>query len=250
MTHHRIKNAESGNALWFILLAIALLVALTITVTRSSDTSQETGSRDRNRIMASDILKQMRGYEQAVEKLRLTGLGENNISFESTNGPTGYANAKCTDNSCRIFHPDGAGLNYNPPQTAWLDPEETAQTSPVYGEWYVYGRGCVPDVGTGDATCASDDKHTELILLLPWIRKDLCFEINRLVGVTNPGTPPAPPLIAGAAFPTTLDTYQGEFLAGATLSHASLNARKTGCFQGNASDPDGGYHAYHVLIAR
>ena len=44
-----MKN-ESGNALWFILIAIALLAALTVVVTRSSDTVEQSGDVERQRI--------------------------------------------------------------------------------------------------------------------------------------------------------------------------------------------------------
>ena len=246
--HHR--QHESGNALWFILLAIALLVALTVTITRTSETTEETGSRDRNSILASDILRQARSMEQAVEKLRLTGSGENNLSFQ-TSFVSDYTNPRCTTDSCRLFETaSGAGMTYKPPLSAWLDPDFASETEPPYGEWYFYGRACIPGVGEGDSGCNSDDENAELIMALPWIRQDLCMEINRMVGVTNPGTPPGPPPLSAAAYPSTLDQFRGVFEASAEITHANLDGHKTGCFAGGGSDPDGGFHFYHVLLAR
>lgn len=242
-------SAQSGSALWFILLAITLLVALTVTVTRTTETSEETGSRDRNRIMASDMLRYARGIEQAVETLRLRGYGENQISFENADIP-GYANANCTNDACRLFDTAaGAGMTYKRPNDGWLDPDYRSETAPPFGRWYFMGRACVRDVGSGGAGCIASDSAAELMMVLPWVRRDLCMEINRLVGVTNPGTPPAPPQLSAAAYVGTVDLYTGTFEAGTEITHASLDGRKSGCFEGDV-DPDGGFHFYHVLIAR
>jgi hypothetical protein len=241
---------ESGSVLWFILVAIALLVALTVTVTRTTETSEDTGTRDRNRIMASDILRQARAVEQAVEALTLKGFGENNISFQN-NVFAGYTNPRCTSEECRIFDtPRGAGLTYKTPLPDWLDSQFSALSEPEYGQWYFMGRACIRDVGTGGAGCGANDSEAELLMVLPWVRRDLCLEINRLLGIENPGTPPSPPRLTADAFPATYDLFTGTFEASAEIAHPSLNAKKTACFEADTTHPAGGFHFYHVLIAR
>lgn len=249
-------SAQSGNAFWFILLAIALLVALTITITRSNENTEENGSRDRNRIQASDILRQAKSIEQAIDQLRSQGVAENEISFENTY-VSGYANTKCGDSAlntdddrCKIYHPAGAGLTYKTPSSDWLDKKESA--SPLYGEWYLYGTACVPGVGTGGAGCDSALSSTDLILALPWIRRDLCVEINRLTGVENLTGPTRPPMIDGAAYKASLDKFTGTFEADAVIDStgASFTGHQSGCFEGDGANPNGGYHFYYAVIQR
>lgn len=252
----QLNRSQSGNALWFILLAIALLVTLTITITRTNESTEETGSRDRNRIQASDILRQAKSIEQAVDQLRSRGVAENEISFENT-AISGYANTKCGDSSlntdddrCKIYHPAGAGLTYKVPSADWLDKQQSA--SPLYGEWYLYGTACIPGVGTGDTGCKLSQSSTDLILALPWIRRDLCIEINRLTGVENLSNPTRPPVINGPAYKATLDKFTGTFEANSEIDSgsASFTGHQSGCFEGDNANPNGGYHFYYAVIQR
>jgi hypothetical protein len=244
------QNAsQSGNAFWFILLAIALLVALTVTITKSGENTEETGQRDRDRIQASDILRQAKSMESAIQQMRIAGQPENDISFENSY-VSGYANASCPDGQpCRIFGSGGAGLAYKLPPADWLD--STHQGEDLYGEWYFFATSCVPGIGTGNETCNGDDAATELMVSLPYINKSLCLEINRLVGVQNLTNPVSPPENVGSAYSAGLNKFTGTYTA-TSIINSSANAflgKPSGCFAGDV-DPDDGYHFYHVLIAR
>ncbi|MGZ9097278.1 MAG: hypothetical protein ACXW30_03160 [Micavibrio sp.] len=247
------RTPESGNAFWFILLAIALLVALTVTITRSGENTEETGQRDRNRIQASDILRQAKSIEQAVQNMRMAGVPENDISFENS-FVSGYTNTNCeAGNSCMVFATDGAGLTYKVPSADWLDSSESGED--LYGNWYFTGTACIPDVGTGTTGCAATASTHELIVALPWINESLCVEINRLSGIANPSPPPQ---INGSAYTATLAPFIGTFGDDGSgtddseidTTNEDFRRHSTGCFAGGSSDPDGGYHFYHVLIPR
>lgn len=239
--------------MWFILLAIALLVALTITVTRTSETSEQTGDRERNRIQAADILRQAKSMELAIDKMRIAGLSENDISFENS-FMSGYANTRCTaGDKCRIFHQAGGALTYKQPDESWLDTDMAAETEPEYGQWYFYGTSCVPNIGTGESGCIGNESASDLIVTLPWIRQDLCVEINRMTGVANlPGPPVTPPQLGGAAFADPPVQFTGSYSGDAEIDNTAhdFQRRQSGCFKGDSVAPDGGYHFYHVLIAR
>lgn len=248
------RTPESGNAFWFILLAISLLVALTVTITKSGENTEETGQRDRNRIQASDILRQAKSIENAVQNMRMAGVPENDISFENS-FVSGYTNTNCeAGNSCMVFTADGAGLTYKDPPEEWLDSSESGKD--LYGDWYFTGTACIPGVGTGDTGCASTVSTHELIVALPWIKESLCAEINRLSGVT-PASPP--PEANNSAYTATFIPFTGSFDDNplATTDNSEIDSgggefrrHSTGCFKGGASDPNGGYHFYHVLIPR
>ena len=264
MPHHSplSSDPQSGNAFWIILLAIALLVALTITITKSGENTEQSGQRDRDRIQASDILRQVKSMEQAVQNMRIAGIPENDISFKN-DVVAGYENYNCNvswktgdpgsppddDHPCEIFHVEGGGLSYKIPSPAWLDPGKKANA--LYGEWYFYANACIPDVGTGDAGCSGDARHAELIVALPWVTQDLCIELNRLSGVQNLSDPIRPPQISGSAYKAALDKFTGVFEESEVINNAddAFKGKATGCFQGDTS-PAGGYHFYHVLIPR
>lgn len=249
MPHHSplSSDPQSGNAFWIILLAIALLVALTVTITKSGENTEQSGQRDRNRIQASDILRQAKSIEQVIQNMRLAGIPENDISFENDT-VTGYENSNCTG-SCRIFDVEGGGLTYKAPSPGWLDSTKSAEA--LYGEWYFFANACIPVVGTGDASCASNARATELIVALPWVTRDLCIELNRLSGVQNLSDPIRPPKTSGAAVKTTRDKFTGVFEEFAVINNTddAFRGKPTGCFEGD-TDPVGGYHFYHVLIPR
>lgn len=243
------NNPESGNALWFILLAIALLVALTLTVTRSTDNAQQNGVREQDRIQAADILRQAKGIASAIDQMRLAGIPENNIDFDNKD-VAGYTNANCTAGACGVFFSSGAGLTYKAPSADWLDASQSAK--PLYGQWYFYGTACVPNVGTGGGTCNSAASSTELIVGLPWINETLCIELNRLAGVTNLTNPTRPPVLALTAYTASLDKFTGTFITDSIINGSGneFDGKQAGCFQGAASNPAGGYHFYQVVIAR
>ena len=247
---------EAGGALWFILIAIALLAALTITVTRSTDNAQQNGTRERDRIQASELLRSAKGMAQAVDQARMQNIPENNISFENST-VTGYtlvfsSALAGSSESYFVFASSGSGLRYSPPPGDWLDTTHASETAPQYGEWLFYGTTCIPGVGTGDdATCASNDRQSELIVGLPWISVSLCLEINRQAGVTNLTGPLRPPTLNTAGY-GGLAKFNGTYGDGGVISSigGEFTGKQAGCYAGGASDPNGGYHFFQVLIAR
>jgi hypothetical protein len=250
------SSPESGGALWFILLAIALLVALTITITRSTDNAQQNGTRERDRILASDILRQAKGMAAAVDQARGNGVPENNISFENT-AVTGYTTVFSSASSSStvpfgIFFASGGGLTYTPPNTEWLDTAPAVVALPHYGEWYFYGTTCIPGVGTGtDSTCTASASMSELIVSIPGVTASLCAEINRQTGVTNLTNPIRAPSASTAVYGSPTE-FVGAFTTGGLLmsSGGEFAGKQAGCFYGGGSSPSGGYHFYEVLIPR
>lgn len=224
-------KAESGNALWFILLAIALLAALTITITRGSDTSEQSGDVERQRVLASDTLRYAKSVEQAVEQMRQRGTSESDISFE--NGFVGgYANGNCGSNDCKVFHVEGGGIAFR------------SANSLVSGDsWLFTGANSVAGAGE-DGTGATSSFDNELIMMLPDISAAVCGRINTELG------------IAGIPQDTTkadvATKFAGVFPNGQVIEN--MGGEKTGCFEGNQDDGGasiaGKYYFYHTLIQR
>lgn len=219
---NRKYHKESGNALWFIMLAIAMLAALTITITRSSDSVEQSGDFERHRIQASNIMRYSKGLAQTIDTMRMRGASENDISFHSDDwGHTDYQHSPPQDNQHRIFHVEGAGMSL---------PDINGASN-----WLIFGNRAVQDVET-----AAND-----LVIQAEVSKNVCMQINMMMDITNPGGAPPPD---GLDAP---DPYTGSFSAtGGTDviigdDSAELAGNPAGC-----REDSGSYYFYHVLIER
>ncbi len=245
-------KSESGNIIWFLLVAIALMAALTVVMTRSSDTAGQSGDRELLRIQASQILRTAKGWEQAIGRMSVQEVSADDVSFD-TAGMTGYANPNCASDSCSLFKAAGGGQAYEAPDTAWLDAANSA--AGFYGSWIVTGKLCVQGIGNQseaigtDCSSNNDPSDEDLVLLLPYVRKNLCIELNRQAGIGTPGA--APPADTGDTWAAS-PQFTGGFADGANIGvgNASLYRKSSGCIEGAGTPASGTYTFYHVLVAR
>lgn len=220
-------NPQSGNAFILILLGIVLFVALSLSISRGmrSDTTSNI-SKQEAALAASDILAYAQKTERAVNRLRRTGVSENDISFNQT-FVTGYDHTPVAADTQKIFHPDGGALSWRAP------PEGSNDDSP----WRYTGETCIAHVGNGVTGCDTDSiDNEELIAVLPNVVTSVCEEINKRLNITDI------PLDTGGGMSTT--KYQGTFTDGTEiiLSGGPFN---TACFTDGTNN-----HFYSVLIAR
>lgn len=245
-----LRSSESGSVIWFILLAVVLLGALTMTISRSSDTVEQSGDRERARVVASEMMRYAKGIEQTISQMRMNGISENEISFENS-FVSGYENARCTSTSCLVFDEEGGGQTYREPATAWLDGAYNAEDH--YETLLFTSNPCIPNVGNyGEpGNCAVDTSTLDLVLVIPFIKKSICLEINRLVDLGVGGADP--PQDDSAAWDNSVANarYTGTFNVGNNLQSAGgdLTSVSVGCFEGDTR-PAGGYHFFHTLLAR
>ena len=249
---------QNGNALFFILIAVVMLGLLTMLLSRSGSSVEQTGDFERNVVEVSKILRYAKSIEATAQQMKLRNISENEISFENNISTTDYTNSRCDDASdtnfpsCLIFDPQGGGLTYQAPNPRWLDNANSAQT--YFGDWLFSGDICIPEVESGrTGTCATDSSQLELLAILPYITLDLCRQINTMVKAKvttgNPPTDQANAWTNGSA------EFQGTFgvnprnLADASPAVDIVNSY-TGCFQGDGTPPSGTYHFYHVILAR
>lgn len=249
-----MKHSQSGNILIFILLAIVLIGLLTVFLTRSSDTTNETGSYEQNLIAANNILRTAKSIEGAVQNLMARGCGENEISFWHDSDGNGTENASDDyfnptappSRACHIFEAEGTGLSYNDIETNILDATQSA--SPLYGTWFFTGGSCIPNMASGDGTCAAE-LELEIMLILPWVRQDICHVIN---AVAYDDFANSAPIEEDDAYDDSA-LFIGDFQAPERIDTAANNIsnQQSFCFQGQASQiPDGGFHFTYVLYAR
>lgn len=253
--NNNISNArrtESGSVIWFILLAVVLLAGLTMTISRSSDTVEQSGDRERARVIASDIMRYAKGLEQAISKMRMSGISENEISFENS-FISGYENARCTTTSCLLFDEEGGGLVYREPEDMWLDGAFNGEDH--YNTLLFSGNACIQNIGNYGETpgsCTGSTSNLELMMFIPFIKEYVCLEVNRMADF---GTGGADPLIDDStAWNGTVSNarFTGVFGNATdidTSGGGDFDGQSYGCFEGDTT-PSGGYHFFYTLLAR
>ena len=229
-----LKN-QKGNALWFILVAIGLLGLLTVVLSRSGSSTNETGSFERNVIQANEILSYAKNVKNAVQSLLARGCSENDLSFWHDSNDDGTEDASDDyfntinnstipndhDSSCYIFDVAGAGMTWNT----------------RYEELIFASLTNITNLRT---------TRDDLILMINEIDQNTCEALNNVIFsdttiTENPATFDDTPQASGS-----YDTGTSEINLTSFTPH---DGQESACF----SFDDAGtvtFHFYHTLHAR
>ncbi len=235
-------SGESGSVIVWILIAIVLLAALSFAVSQSmrGDNPGAIGEQVAENL-ATEIVQAANGIAGAVQTMRIDTCTENQINFDNP-VVTGYTNPSApAGGECDIYSPAGGGLTYLAPRAEWLDPTKAA--SQYYGRILFTGKTCVPDVAAGTGACSGDaTDNEELIMFVPYIKQQICENINAALGIEGiPADTDYPWLETG-----TNALFTGAFGEGAVLT-PGVDGQTAACI---SSQQRPGYHFYRVLIAR
>ena len=239
---------QSGNVLFYILIGVALLAALSYTVARSSRGGAQSVGKEKAAIVASEIIEYSQIVGNAVTQLRLRGVRDTELSFENE-VVSGYENANCLDDSCRIFDLDGGGISYSPPKEEWLEGKYHGE--PRFGELYFNGSA----MGLAKGSDSKDD----LIMFVPYLKKSICVAINKMLSISldSDVTPSEKngPFETSAKFngiytEATDFTVAGDNTSGQGEIFSSHSAGCTKSSGAGAAPVEGSYHFFKVLIAR
>ena len=244
------REACNGNVLFIILLGVVLFAGLNFTILRSQKSSSDSGSFEQYTVHASKIIRYGAEVKRATDLILTNGNSESDLSYAHPDADAAYGTYGTTPET-EAFHPNGGGAAYLIPNPKWLDQSQSGQA--VYGQWVVSGRNSVRGVGTPTQdTCASmptaaeKNKCADLVLFLPYIKRDLCIAINMLLNDGNETTEPREDDSAMNFTPFTgTFTYVNRVRPG-----AGNIGTHTYCIQGDASPAAGTYHFYQVLLAR
>ena len=216
-THH----AEKGNALWFVLIAVALLAALTMAMTRSADTVEQSGDIERARLLASDLMRYTGGIKAAIDRMLIAGVSEGDICFHTSEwGNNDYNGASCANPANQIFNVAGAGLTW--------------RTFDFVTGWRIFGSHKVENLET---------TATELIIEAQ-VSGALCREVNIMLGVPNPSDE-APEDAADNIAPFT-----GSYALAAPDNTIGDNAADLAGKTAACRKEGANYYFYQVLIKR
>lgn len=113
-----MRYSERGNAVIFILLAIALFAGLSYSFMRGAKSGAGSVSPQQAKMQAQELANFFSSTGRGFHKLRQKGCSENDISFSNPADTGAYigVNDSTTappDKSCHIFESNGAGLKMN-----------------------------------------------------------------------------------------------------------------------------------------
>lgn len=233
-------DSQSGNVLWFILLAVALLGFLTIVISRIGSSVEQSGNIEQTRVRASALLRYGKSVETAVSQLLSQGISENNLDFSAIGAS--YNNPNCTETSCKIFQMEGGGINYR-------KPSEILGDANFSENWVISSGNRIGGLGCDDPT----DECRDLILLVKGLPDTLCKQINSIMNIQNPaGAPPQQQNIDDATpFTGSYSASGANYILGgtnATNESPQVASKSSGCvtkFSGTSSN-----YFYDVLLAR
>lgn len=226
-----MKHSESGNALFYILLAVALLGSLSYAVSQNMRGGVQGLTEERQKLLATDILEFSDVVAKAVSQLRLRGSQFSEFSFAHPDLAAGYGVYGGADAEHEIFNPAGGAIVYK-------DANSESMTTP--GPYLFAANNEVEQIGTTSGAAASSD----LLLILQPLVRDVCIQINDILGITAAGV--APPQ------DTEIDTgtvFAGTASYDQTISDesAALTTRNAACFEDTTNNR---FVFYQVLMAR
>ncbi len=250
-------NAQSGNVFVIIFIAVVLFGALGYTFSKSANKGTGNLTKQQAKIAAQNLIEYSNLVEAAIGRVRRNGCAESQISFEnSVEG--GYSNTGSPANfSCHIFNDNGGKSNFKVFPKSYYDPNFSTLTH--YDGWLTSGKPvffngtCVQNIGQN---CFGNDLenrlYSELLLYHFYLNKDICIQINNLLGVDN--QPSGDPPKASHRFASITSTkYRGSFtrFVHGMSPESYTNGKYSYCVKGpNTGFPSYGYHYYHTLLAR
>jgi len=232
MNNAQNRNNESGNVLFYILIAVVLIAALSYAVTRSNQGGGGAVSEEKAKLAASELIEFGNVVANAVAQLRLRGCPDTQLSFENDQ-VAGYTNGNApSDDTCHLFKLPGGALN-------WSDVPADAAASAT-AVWTFNGEMDFENIGSN----CTNNGCTEMVAIIPDVRTAVCEKVNDLLGMDTPATLPVDGSSSVVKF---TGSYGYSNQVGDEVNSAKLAGFKTGCFTSTAA----GYNVfYRILRAR
>lgn len=227
------RNPESGNVIFFILIAV-ILIGLITAALRGSGIGDATIDPEQLTVNASQVKQYAAELENAAVIILTNGASEQDIRFSHPDAPADYGNDYNVTPEKQVFSPKGGGAEYR-------DPPAGVQNAAA--PWEFFGHTAAPGAG-GD--------RAELIAVLPDVTQAFCDKINQMDGFATT------PTDSGAGQDACV--YGGNALrfdGGTLYNDVTTNTMDAGSFSVTPAleacvlcAADGKRHFYHVLHVR
>jgi len=156
---------QSGNAMIYVLLAIALLGFLTVTLSRQNDQADGQEISDEfAELYANELMEYAAAAENVVNMMIATGTDVSELDFVIPSDAAFNAGSHIH----KVFHPSGGGLNY---QTSGNQAFLNITGPPTQG-WYISTRSNVE---------WTPSTAQDVILTSLYIDLDVCKKINKQI---------------------------------------------------------------------
>ncbi|MGH1455979.1 MAG: hypothetical protein ACRBDI_04295 [Alphaproteobacteria bacterium] len=225
-------NNQSGNVLFFILIAVALFAALSYAVTTGNRGAGDSSSGETSLIASSEITQYGTALENALTYLTVSKqCNPDEMSFERSpfdGSDTSYINPSAPSNlSCHVFSSSGGrAATMQPPSGANNDNDEYA-----YIETQVLG------IGADQTLCGAD--CADIVLILKNVNQSACKKFN----LKLKGDPSIPIQDDG-------DNYENEEYTGIFNGNTNIDGGASGHRSLCIQSAGGTYYFYHVLLPR
>lgn len=218
---------ERGNVLIIILLAIALIGALTVALQGSGQ--NQNIDRETLLLRVSEVQRYASELERGVNYIIQNGVSESDIRFAHPNAHADYGDLSAdADKSDQLFDRVGGAAKHRAPPVNINDGSA----------WEFYGHTALAHVGSDEA---------ELTAVLPNVTQGFCDALNKSVGYTEQPEDSGVCIHGGAATRFS-DSTQFDGSPNTTEETTfSLKPSRQGCVQ---CTNDGSLHFFHVLMAR
>ncbi len=226
LSHDRFD--ENGNILIIILLAIALIAALTAALQGSGG---QNGNIDKETLLlrVSEVQRYGSELERGVHYIMQNNLSEVDLRFAHPDADSDYGDLDSdSDKSDQLFAREGGAARYRPAPAGINDGSA----------WEFYGNTALPDVGSDEA---------ELVAVLPNVSAEFCTAMNRSIGFDGQPEDSSTCINSGASARFD-DTTQFDSSPNTTEETTfSIKPAVQGCVRCTGSDT---LHYYFVLMAR
>ncbi len=215
------ESAQAGSAIIWVFIVIALFGMLTFMMSQGSRTGGQNIDRETADLAAGEILNYARTVKSAIQRLRINGCDEADISFANLD----YNNAAHipnpgtapSDESCHVFESNGGNIRYENFDAVRVI-TDTKQA--IFVTLNIEGIGTTAD---------------DLVMVLDSVAETACKKINQQMNNTD--------MAYVGDFGALLET--GEDLTAANCADC---IRKTaGCAYDTGNN---NYNFYYVLIAQ
>ena len=157
-----VRATERGNALIYVLIAVALFAALSFTLGRQTNTNEAGGLSDQKAdLYATQLISYAAQAKSALDQMGFTGTEANDFDFML---PTD-ANFNTGSHIHKVYHPAGGGLN---PGRIPDSAATSAITDPPAG-WYM---------GRFNNVQWTETVGQDVILVAYQIKREICEKIN------------------------------------------------------------------------
>lgn len=104
------SRSQAGNALIYVLIALALIGTLTVLITNQGEyADSENLSDEEAELHALDLIQYAAAAQNVIDTMSMTGTGFSEFSFINPTSATAFNTAPHIH---KVYHPQGGGLNY------------------------------------------------------------------------------------------------------------------------------------------